>query len=107
MAENAKQEAPKGAKEASIDAQRTQTTSVENIGQAIHVLVQAADIGRKAGAYEWQDLNLISQAISLITAGSPQNSKSAEELNSKAEKEESTEESTEEISETHEIASEQ
>lgn len=39
---------------------------VETVGQAIHVLVQAADLGRKAGVYNWDDLILISQAIDLL-----------------------------------------
>ena len=41
---------------------------VQNLGQAILVLKQAAEIGRKAGIYEWNDLDLISQSIKLINS---------------------------------------
>ena len=45
----------------------TQQQQVTNIGQAISVLIQATDLGRKAGIYEWEDLDLISQAKNLLT----------------------------------------
>ena len=46
---------------------------VTTISQAIHVLVQAADMGRKAGIYDWADLNMIQQAMGVITSSAQNN----------------------------------
>lgn len=66
-------------KEASADVKKAPVEKVEQpkvqapqnvttISQAIHVLVQAADLGRKAGIYDWEDLRLIGQSMALITS---------------------------------------
>jgi len=47
-------------------AETSQDVDVTNVGQAIHVLIQAADLGRKNGIFDWNDLKLISQSISLL-----------------------------------------
>ena len=56
--------------------------NVQTIAQAIHVLVQAADIGRKAGIFDWQDLSLIKQSMDLLTA--KPNAGEAEKMNKAA-----------------------
>jgi len=40
---------------------------VTNFHQAISVLLQAAEIGRKAAIYDWEDSILIGQAVILLT----------------------------------------
>lgn len=39
---------------------------ITNIGQAINVLVQGVDMGRKAGIYSWEDTVLIAQSLQLL-----------------------------------------
>jgi len=39
---------------------------VVNFNQAISVLLQAADMGRAKGIFEWDDLALVGQAIKFI-----------------------------------------
>ena len=84
--------------------------NVTNIGQAIHVLVQAADMGRKAGIYDWKDLNLISQAMGIITAsakppeGSVKNTEAATEITPNVD---NTAKEAPKASETPEIATEE
>jgi len=46
--------------------QPTKINSVENLGQALDVLIQAADIGRQKGIYDFDSLSLIGQAIKVI-----------------------------------------
>tara|TARA_R110000796_G_scaffold159388_8_gene276241 strand:- start:5823 stop:6077 length:255 start_codon:yes stop_codon:yes gene_type:complete len=41
-------------------------TKVVNLSQAIHVLVEAANIGKDKGIYSWGDLGLVGQAIELV-----------------------------------------
>lgn len=48
--------------------QELQETSVSNLNQAISVLMQAAEQGRRAGIYEWEDLDYISQSLKLLNA---------------------------------------
>jgi len=48
------------------ESETTKNVQVTNVGQAIHVLIQAVDMGRKSGIYDWNDLSLISQSISLL-----------------------------------------
>ena len=43
-----------------------QETSVSNLNQAISVLMQAAEQGRRAGIYEWEDLDYISQSLKCL-----------------------------------------
>jgi len=40
--------------------------TVSNLNQAISVLMQAAEQGRRAGIYEWEDLDYISQSLKLL-----------------------------------------
>lgn len=40
--------------------------TVENFGQALDVLMQAADLGRQKGIYDWNSLALISQSFAII-----------------------------------------
>ena len=42
--------------------------TVSNLNQAISVLMQAAEQGRRAGIYEWEDLDYISQSLKLLNA---------------------------------------
>jgi hypothetical protein len=46
--------------------QPTKINSVENLGQALDVLIQAADIGRQKGIYDFDSLSLIGQSIKVI-----------------------------------------
>ena len=39
---------------------------VENLGQAVSVLVQGIEIGRSKGIYDWDALDLLNQAIKFI-----------------------------------------
>jgi hypothetical protein len=41
-------------------------TKVTNFNQAVSVLIQAAHLGRKAGIYEFEDLDLIGQSVMLL-----------------------------------------
>lgn len=41
-------------------------TTVQNLGQALDVLMQAADLGRQKGIYDWHSLSLISQSFAII-----------------------------------------
>jgi len=43
-----------------------QEQKVENIGQAVQVLIQAVEIGRQKGIYGWEDAALIGQALTII-----------------------------------------
>lgn len=43
-----------------------QEAQVSNLNQAISVLMQAAEQGRRAGIYEWEDLDYISQSLKLL-----------------------------------------
>lgn len=60
-------------KTATNNAEKQMTPKDENIQmsipcmQAIDILIQAAEIGQKAGAYSLQDANLISQAVNILT----------------------------------------
>jgi hypothetical protein len=45
-----------------------QETQVSNLNQAISVLMQAAEQGRRAGIYEWEDLDYISQSLKLLNS---------------------------------------
>jgi len=45
-----------------------QETGVSNLNQAISVLMQAAEQGRRAGIFEWEDLDYISQSLKLLNA---------------------------------------
>lgn len=58
---------------------------VVNFNQAVSVLMQAADHGRKAGIFEFDDLELISQSIKLINAISEEQKRLDEEAKAKAE----------------------
>ena len=42
--------------------------TVSNLNQAISVLMQAAEQGRRAGIFEWEDLDYISQSLKLLNA---------------------------------------
>jgi hypothetical protein len=45
-----------------------QEAQVSNLNQAISVLMQAAEQGRRAGIYEWEDLDYISQSLKLLNS---------------------------------------
>lgn len=45
-----------------------QEAQVSNLNQAISVLMQAAEQGRRAGIFEWEDLDYISQSLKLLNA---------------------------------------
>lgn len=45
-----------------------QEAQVTNLNQAISVLMQAAEQGRRAGIFEWEDLDYISQSLKLLNA---------------------------------------
>ena len=45
-----------------------QEAQVTNLNQAISVLMQAAEQGRRAGIFEWEDLDYISQSIKLLNS---------------------------------------
>ena len=90
---------------ANVANEQQEPQKVSNISQAISVLLQATDIGRRAGVYSWEDLELIGQARVILTGGAKQNPKAAEELNNAAESEESEKENQE--TSTEEIATEE
>ena len=55
------QEVSKGAEQ----AQGTKTTPT-TLGEAVNVLIQAAELGRMKGIYSWEDSAVIGEAIKLI-----------------------------------------
>ena len=67
---------------------------VTNLNQAISVLVQAAEHGRKAGIFEWEDLDLISQSLKLINHINAEQQKAQAEADAQAE---SSDEETKEV----------
>ena len=80
--------------------QPQQEQKVINISQAISVLLQATDIGRSAGIYTWEDLELISQARNVLTgkkSSAPKTEKTEELKNVPSGEEKVEEPSTEDI----------
>ena len=47
---------------------KQETGTVSNLNEAISVLMQAAEQGRRAGIFEWEDLDYISQSLKLLNA---------------------------------------
>ena len=63
MSEDKKEEQTE---EVQSSTQEKQPTTVNNFGQALDVLLQAADIGRQEGIYDFNALSLIGQSIKII-----------------------------------------
>lgn len=53
--------------------------TVSNLNQAISVLMQAAEQGRRAGIFEWEDLDYISQSLKLLNAYAAEQEQAANE----------------------------
>ena len=56
----------KNTQESQEQSQEKPKNIVHTFGQAIGVLVQAADIGRKRGIFDWDDLDAIAQSMRII-----------------------------------------
>lgn len=56
-----------------------QEAQVTNLNQAISVLMQAAEQGRRAGIFEWEDLDYISQSIKLLNSYAQEQEQAANE----------------------------
>lgn len=56
-----------------------QEAQVSNLNQAISVLMQAAEQGRRAGIFEWEDLDYISQSLKLLNAYAAEQEQAAKE----------------------------
>ena len=54
---------------------------VVNLGQAVSVLKQAAEMGREKGIYEFDDLDLIIQAIKFVNWLEAESKKAEEQAN--------------------------
>jgi hypothetical protein len=56
------------------------TEQLENVNQAVNLLVQAAQLAQKRGAYNLDEAALLSQAINILTASSEINAQSTEHV---------------------------
>tara|TARA_Y100001937_G_C7116900_1_gene330594 strand:- start:656 stop:889 length:234 start_codon:yes stop_codon:yes gene_type:complete len=64
-------------------SEEKQEARVENLNQAISVLMQAAEQGRRAGIFEWEDLDYISQSLKLLNAYAAEQEQAANETPAK------------------------
>lgn len=84
----------KSTQESQEQPQEQPKNMVHTFGQAIGVLVQAADIGRKRGIFDWDDLDAIAQSMRIINK-----SLEIKELSNTDTSEETSEETSEKTSE--------
>jgi len=56
------------------------TEQLENVNQAVNLLVQAAQLAQKRGAYNLDEAALLSQAINILTASSEISEQSTERV---------------------------
>ena len=57
--------------------QPKQTNEVTNLNQAIGVLMQAAEKGRSAGIFQWEELEILSNTLKFLNAASAEQEKLA------------------------------